>query len=370
MGANASIPAAVLTDSYKASHYLMYPPAKKMMAYGEFRGPFEKDKTDTRFVFYGIRHALESIVLTPWTMETIELAGKFFATHNAGASDFPFPRDLLTRVVEEHDGYLPVKIEALPEGTVANARVPVYQITAEGDFARLVTFLETILTQVWYPTCVATLSRRAKELIRAAFETSVDADGFAALDSRLHDFGFRGCSSVEQSVIGGTAHLLNFTGTDTMSAAYHAQYALNEGRPVGFSIPATEHSVMTAWPSEEDAIRNMIDRFGGPGKVFSIVMDSYDYERAIFEILPRVAEHHLAKGGVFVIRPDSGDPIQCVLQALDACEKAFGATVNAKGYKVRRRCSRLQFAFISLLRLFFTMSTVRLSSHFTRATPR
>jgi hypothetical protein len=36
---------------------------------------------------------------------------------------------------------------------------------------------------------------------------------------------------------------------DTLSAAYYAQFALNGGRPVGQSIPATEHSVMTSWPS-------------------------------------------------------------------------------------------------------------------------
>lgn len=50
-------------------------------------------------------------------------------------------------------------------------------------------------------------------------------------------------------MLGGVAHLLSFDGTDTLSAAYYAQYALNEGRPVGMSIPATEHSVMTAWGS-------------------------------------------------------------------------------------------------------------------------
>ncbi len=55
-----------------------------------------------------------------------------------------------------------MKIEALPEGTVAHVHTPVYQITAEGEYTLLVTFLETILTQVWYPTCVATLSRMTK----------------------------------------------------------------------------------------------------------------------------------------------------------------------------------------------------------------
>ncbi|KAJ1466903.1 hypothetical protein T484DRAFT_1860348 [Baffinella frigidus] len=41
----------------------------------------------------------------------------------------------------------------------------------------------------------------------------------------------------------------------------HAQFHLNGGRPVGSSIPATEHSVMTAWPSEKEAILNAIDQY-------------------------------------------------------------------------------------------------------------
>ena len=53
------------------------------------------------------------------------------------------------------------------------------------------------------------------------------------------------------------------------------QFALNEGRPVAQSIPATEHSVMTAWPSEKAAIENMIANFGS--SIFACVMDSYDY---------------------------------------------------------------------------------------------
>jgi nicotinic acid phosphoribosyltransferase len=69
--------------------------------------------------------------------------------------------------------------------------------------------------------------------------------------SRLHDFGFRGCTCLEQSVIGGCAHLLNFNGTDTLSAAFYAQFVLNGGNPLGESIPATEHSIMTSWSTEK-----------------------------------------------------------------------------------------------------------------------
>ena len=78
-----------------------------------------------------------------------------------------------------------------------------------------------------YPTCVATLSRRSKDVIEAGFERSVEGGGAnPLLGSRLHDFGFRGCTCVEQTVLGGCAHLLNFDGTDTMSAAYYAQVIL------------------------------------------------------------------------------------------------------------------------------------------------
>jgi len=135
-------------------------------------------------------------------------------------------------------------------------------------------------------------------------------------------------------VIGGCAHLLNFVGTDTMSAAYYAQFVLNNGRVIGQSLPATEHSVMTSWPSEEAAIHNMIEHFGGSGKTFSVVMDSYDYDAALDEVLPRVAPFLKQKGGTMILRPDSGDPIEVVLAGLSAAHKCFGHRVNGKGYKV------------------------------------
>jgi nicotinamide phosphoribosyltransferase len=39
----------------------------------------------------------------------------------------------------------------------------------------------------------------------------------AGLAFKLHDFGFRGVSSVESAATGGAGHLVNFMGTDTMA---------------------------------------------------------------------------------------------------------------------------------------------------------
>lgn len=337
-----------------------------MIAYSELRCGYQKDTEDTRFVWFGIRYGspspprpsspapvvtcfhhprplplhrcryiIERVLHRRWTMDDITRADHFFSTHQAGYTPFPWPKDLFTRIVTDHDGYLPLTIKSLPEGTVANARVPVVQITASGDFSRLVTFMETVLTQLWYPSTVATLSRRVRSVLEQAMERS--AEGGAEhwfIEYMLHDFGFRGCCTIEQAVLGGAAHLLSFRGSDTMAAAYYTQQHLNNGRPVATSVPATEHSVMTAWPTERGALENMMDHFGGEGSTYSVVFDSYDYAGALQRLLPVVKARKLAKGGTMVIRPDSGDPMWCTVEGVRALDKVFGSTVNAKGYKV------------------------------------
>ncbi|RKP24499.1 nicotinate phosphoribosyltransferase family-domain-containing protein [Syncephalis pseudoplumigaleata] len=84
----------------------------------------------------------------------------------------------------------------------------------------------------------------------------------------------------------------------------------------------------------------MVEKFGSGA--FACVLDSYDYARALSEILPSIATEKLAKGGFMVLRPDSGDPVEVVLMALRAGEKVFGADVNDKGYKVLRGCGVIQ----------------------------
>jgi len=99
-----------------------------------------------------------------------------------------------------------------------------------------------------------------------------------------------------------------------MSACYYAQFHLNGGKPVASSIPATEHSVMTSYRTEREAMEHMIKTFGSG--VFAIVMDSYDYVNALEKVLPTLSKLKTEKGGFLVLRPDSGNPVDVVLQAL------------------------------------------------------
>lgn len=326
------------TDSYKLGHFDMYPKANKMVAYGEFRKPYP-GIDDDRIVVYGIQYLVDKFLNKKWTFKELVEASEFVSKHNAGGTPYPFPKDLFLEMINENKGYFPVKIEALPDGTVVYPHVPVYQITAEGKYAGLVTFIEGFFSHIWYSSTVATLSRHTKAIIERAFDKSVDEFQSWLLMSRLHDFGYRGVSSDEQAMIGGAAHLLNFDGTDTMVAAAYAQ-AQNGGVAFAQSIPATEHSVMTAWPSELAAVQNMVEKYGH--SVFACVADSYDYDNFLNNILPLVANDVKLKGGTMVVRPDSGEPVDAVLKGLRACENAFGTIINAKGYKVLNNSAVIQ----------------------------
>ena len=68
---------------------------------------------------------------------------------------------------------------------------------------------------------------------------------------------------------------------------------------------------MTAWPTERQAMLNMVHKFGEG--LFAIVMDSYDYVAALSHVLPSIRQEKVGQGGFMVLRPDSGDPVEAVL---------------------------------------------------------
>jgi nicotinamide phosphoribosyltransferase len=105
-------------------------------------------------------------------------------------------------------------------------------------------YLETLLLKVWYPITVATLSRAIRKVFLSALERSGDP---SLIDFKLHDFGYRGVSSEETAGIGAAAHLINFKGTDTVAGVRILQKYYQSEQMEGFSVPAAEHSTITAW---------------------------------------------------------------------------------------------------------------------------
>jgi nicotinamide phosphoribosyltransferase len=316
------------TDSYKLSHWLQYPPGtEEISSYVESRGgPFAQT------LFFGLQPFLIDYLSRPITRAQIDEAEEVAQAHG-----LPFNRAGWLDLLARHGGAMPVEINALPEGTVLPPRHVLAQIhNTDPAFPWLVSYLETaLLRAIWYPTTVASLSFACKQVIRRALEETSD-DALGQLPFKLHDFGARGVSSLESAMLGGMAHLVNFRGTDTLAALPAARRYYNEPM-AGFSIPAAEHSTITAWgrDGEASAYANMLKQFGKPGGLVAVVSDSYDLFHAIGEIWGgALREQVLATGGTLVVRPDSGHPATIVRQTVALLAEKFGAQRNAKGFDV------------------------------------
>merc|ERR1719464_142341 len=158
---------------------------------------------------------------------------------------------------------------------------------------------------------------------------------------KLHDFGFRGVSSVESAAIGGAGHLVNFLGTDTMAALQCAKEFYGEAAS-GFSIPASEHSTMTSWTpdGELDAMRNLLKQY--PTGLVACVSDSFDIFRACEQYWGTELKAEIEKrNGTLVVRPDSGELPQIVLDVLERLESKFGSTMTSSQHKLLPPCIRV-----------------------------
>jgi nicotinamide phosphoribosyltransferase len=193
-----------------------------------------------------------------------------------------------------------------------------------------------MLTHVWYPMTVATKSREVKKLINK-YLAPEEKD---ALPFMLHDFGYRGATGDEAAARGGAAHLINFVGTDTLVGM---ELALSEyaaaPESLAFSVPATEHSVMTALgrDGEFKVVQKLFKDY--PTGILSIVIDSYDTYKFVSTLTTRFKDDIRLRDGKVVFRPDSktkqhprpGDQVKWILRHLDA---SYGTTLNSEGRRV------------------------------------
>ncbi len=309
-------------DGYKPSHFLQYPPEVKFISsYIESRGG-----RWSRVVFYGLQMFLKEYLTRRITQDDIDEAEAFFATYGE-----PFNRAGWEFIVREFGGALPLRVEAVAEGSVVETENALVQISnTHPNCAWLTSYVETaLLRAVWYPCAVATQSFYCRQKIAAYLRETGDERN---IDFALHDFGARGVSSFESAGIGGSAHLLNFRGTDTITGAIFASKYYGASAPAA-SIPAAEHSTITTWGREREdaAYANMVARFGDG--VFACVIDSYDTLRAVEKFKPLLAEI-ARRGGRVSLRPDSGNPVQMAAACIEKLFDLVGYTSNEKYYRL------------------------------------
>ena len=346
-------------DGYKVDHRRQYPEGTQVIYSNLTARKTRREYTD-KMVFFGLQYFIEHYLIDEWNN------GFFYRPKKTVIKEFKRridnylgPNNVGTDHIEAlHDlGYLPLDIMALPEGTVYPTRVPCMTIeNTIPEFFWLTNYLETILsTTLWGMCTSATTAYAYKKLLREfAIRTGGDLN---FVNWQAHDFSFRGMYGLEAAMMSGAAHLLSFTGTDTIPAIDFLEmyYGADSSMElIGGSVAATEHSVMCAGGevNEVETFRRLIEDIY-PSGVVSIVSDSWDFWKVMSEYTVTLKDKILARNGKVVFRPDSGDPVKIICGDLDrnVCEDStleswyankgaieclwdvFGGTINDKGYK-------------------------------------
>ncbi|MCK9530392.1 MAG: nicotinate phosphoribosyltransferase [Gammaproteobacteria bacterium] len=226
-----------------------------------------------------------------------------------------------------HDlGYLPIKFHSLKEGTLCKVNVPFFTLeNTHPDFAWLVNYIETQLSaMLWKPITSATIARHYKKILNRYYEKT--CDNKMGMEFMVHDFSMRGLSNVFDAHFSGMGHLTSFSGSDNIPALVGVRkyYGWDiEKEFLAGGVPATEHSVTSSniqsfvvtegcdeLEAEKKTIEYLISKY--PSGFLSYVSDTYDYYGVISEVLPSLKDKLMAREGKFVVRPDSGNPIDII----------------------------------------------------------
>jgi nicotinamide phosphoribosyltransferase len=246
---------ATNTDFYKTGHIFQYPEgtekvysnwtARSAKNFKDFQGQF-----DDKVVFFGLQAALIKLQ-KDWEEKFFSLpVDVAVAKYNRRMRTSIGPID--TKHIEAlwNLGFLPIKVKALPEGSRVNLRVPMFTVVnTHSEFGWLTNYLETYLSSEVWKTCTnATIAFEYRKLFDKYAQITGTPREFVQFQG--HDFSMRGMDGTESAGRSGAAHLLSFVGTDTIPAIDFLEdfyFANAEQELIGTSVPATEHSVASAW---------------------------------------------------------------------------------------------------------------------------
>lgn len=316
-------------DSYKLFHKFAYPPGlKHVYSYAESRGGEDA-------LFFGTQGFLRDVLSQQVTPEDIDEAEEFAALHG-----LPFPRADWVAIVEDYDGYLPLEIRALDEGSLVPARTPMLTVVNTDErFPWLTSYIETaFLRHMWYSTTVATRIFHMRQEIADVWRRFADGVSNPNFPFALLDFSSRGCAGYDANELGGAAYLAMFMGSDSIPAVRYANRYYNSAMS-GFSVPALEHSVMCSWgpEREEECFKNAIEQAAelaktkGTAPIISCVADTWNVFEAA-KMIARLAPIAKAGGVTVVFRPDSGTPDEILPEVLAILAEGFGGEYQKNLY--------------------------------------
>ena len=321
----------VNTDSYKLSHKGFMDEGTEVI-YSNFTArsdkhlPILKDVYDHKAVFFGLQYFVKDYLINEWNDTFFSLPKEKVISKFKRVIDAYLGPDAVSMEHFEmlHDlGYLPIEIKALPEGSRVNIKVPMLTIkNTDKRFAWLTNYLETVMScELWKPITTATIIAEYRKLVNQyALKTTGSVEGTMF---QLHGFEFRGMSGRKDAAINGAAFVLSSCGTDTIPALPLLEEFYNADVTKEFiaaSVPASEHSIAclgTAVKGELESYRKWIT-VDYPTGIVSLVSDTYDYFKVLYEYMPALKADILARPvnaiglSKVVIRPDSGNPADII----------------------------------------------------------
>lgn len=330
------------TDFYKIGHIAQYPENTELVYSNLTARSAQHAKMppsfDGKTVFFGLQGLLQWFFIDVWNEEFFkrpksEVVDEYQRLIGKALGD----ESVNTKHIEElHDlGYLPIRVDALPEGSRVNVRVPYLTVhNTNPKFAWLTNYIETVLSsELWKSITVATIAYEYRRILNKYVELTGSSKDFA--DWQIHDFSMRGMSGIFDASASNAGHLVAAGyGTDTIPAIDYLQrfYAGAKSAIIGGSVPATEHSVMCMGGKETEieTFRRLIQDVY-PSGIVSIVSDTWDFWRVITEyakelkpVIMSRAPNALGQAKV-VFRPDSGDPVR-IICGYDDDELSYTAT--------------------------------------------
>lgn len=347
---------ATMHDGYKFAHPDEYPD-NTTRVYSNWTARGSRIEGQDEETFFGLTYFLDEYLIRRWNRNFFErkldeVVANFRETKLGylGASN-KAGEDRIAHLWKLQ--HLPLEFRALPEGTRVTMRVP--SVTVENtdkDCFWLTNNIETLMScTLWLPCTSATTARYYRDTLIAAAKLTGAPEAF--VDWQAHDFSMRGMAGLEAAMMSGAAHLLYFTGSDTVPAIdwikdYYGGFP--KGYLIAGSVNATEHAVMCAGRKEQeiDTFLRLITKVHPTG-ILSIVSDTWDFWNVMTNILPACKDVIMARDGKVVVRPDSspttpqdiicGDPkavpgspqFKGVVELL---WETFGGTTNNSGYKV------------------------------------
>lgn len=331
--------AILYSDSYKQCHPRMYPKGTtQLVSYWVPRRSMFNGMDD-KMIFFGLQPFIKECLVDLFNETFFDLPKDLVIEGYSNVIDRHIGLDNvdLDRIIALYElGYLPLRLRALPEGTMVPMGVPCIELTnTHPDFAWVVQWVECILqTELWKPCCHATMAHKFRTLANEWYAANSDKDPAMA----MADFGMRGMSGIDEAVKASTSWLTSFNKTSTIPAIDYINVNYkNCPNGVGIGAVSTEHSVMSAnYAIDGDEIsfvkRTLTELY--PNTSFSMVSDTYDYWNMIDNILPACKNEIMAHNGKLLVRPDSGDIVQISVNTVLKLWDIFGGSLNSKGYKV------------------------------------